>query len=147
MSARYGRVRCNACGDFYDIDEGHVCASASAGAHLPLAVVDAAALPDPDRAHPAGLSWIEPLTPRPIVLGPSADHPDLRPALAIDAGRFWSEAKHGRAIGHAEIQMDTAVLHQGMASNPRQGFLRAAVAEAAAVWTRATENYAREMSA
>jgi hypothetical protein len=145
MSIRYGRVRCNACGDFYDIDESHVCASASI--QLADLAADATAIPDPDRAHPASLTWVEPLVPRPIVIGPSADRPEMRPVLAIDAHRFWSEARHGHAVGHAEIQMDTAVLHQGMASNPRQGFLRAAVAEAAAVWVLATENYAREMSA
>jgi hypothetical protein len=115
-------------------------------AHIPSPVADPSALPDPDRAHPAGLTWITPLTPRPIPLGPSEDHPEVRPALALDAGRFWSEARHGLAVGRAEIAMDTAVLHQGMAANPRQGFLRAAVAEAAARWTRATENYAEELS-
>lgn len=105
-----------------------------------------AEIPDPDRAHPAGLTWVEPLTPRPIALGPSTDHPEVRPALALDAGRFWSEARHGLAVGRAEIEMDTAVLHQGMAANPRQGYLRAAVAEAAAVWVLATEMYAKEIA-
>ena len=92
------------------------------------------------------MTWLAPLESRPIALGPSNDHPDLRPALAIDAAAFWAGARHGLAVGRAEIEMDRAVLHQGMAANPRQGYLRAAVAEAAAVWTRATENYAEELS-
>jgi hypothetical protein len=148
----YGRVRCNACGDFYDIDEGHTCPSAAAAALLPVAVVDAATVPDPatlpdpdadepDRTHPAGLTWVEPLVPRPIALGPSAEHPELRPVLDIQAARFWTNARHGLAIGRAEIAMD-----QALTAAPSRAY-RVRVAETSDCWNRATTNYAKELAA
>lgn len=146
----YGRVRCNACGDFYDIDEGHTCPTASI--QLADAVVEATTVPDPatlpdpdadepDRTYPAGLTWVEPLVPRPIVLGPSADHPELRPALDIQAGRFWANARHGLVIGRAEIDMDQAVN-----AAPSRAY-RVHVAVASDAWNRATTNYSKELSA
>jgi len=115
-------------------------------AYIPSAEVDPATLPDLDRAHPAGLTWVEPLVPRPIALGPSNNHPDLRPALAIDVAAFWSHARHGLAVGRAEIEMDQAVMRQALAANPRQGHLRAAVAETSAQWDRAINEYVKEIS-
>jgi len=106
---------------------------------------DPTAIPDPDRPHPAGLTWVEPLTPRPIALGPSADHPDVRPALALDAGRFWTMSRHGLEIGRREIAMDQAVARQALAANPRQGHLRIAVAEAADAWSQATTHAAADL--
>lgn len=155
----YGRVRCNACGDFYDIDEGHTCPSAAAAALLPAAVVDASAVPDPatlpdpdadepDRTYPAGLTWVEPLMPRPIVLGPSADHPDLRPALALDAGRFWSEARHGLEIGRKQIDVEEGAVWYALAPNMRTAPERLAyLVDAIEARTAAINDYAKELSA
>jgi hypothetical protein len=107
---------------------------------------DPTAIPDPDRAHPAGLTWVEPLTPRPIALGPSADHPDVRPVLALDAGRFWTAARHGLAVGRARREMDTAAVRYALsASLSRAPHLAVAMAEAAGVWTDATTHAATDL--
>lgn len=143
MSIRYGRVRCPKCGDFYDIDETHVCAASSI--QLVELAADAAAVPDPDRAHPAGLTWVEPLVPRPIALGPSADHPEVRPVLALDAGRFWSHARHGLEIGRARVKLDDAAVRYALAADLRRAPAEvAALAQAATAWDHAINDYAKE---
>jgi hypothetical protein len=141
MDVRYGRARCPRCDTWYDIDEGHTCAAAvPAAAFLRGPIADAATVPDPDRPHPAGLTWVSPLTPRPIPLGPSEDHPELRPALAIAADRFWTHAGHGLAVGRSEVAFDAAV-----AAAPSRAY-RLRVAETADAWDRATTNYAKELA-
>jgi hypothetical protein len=114
--------------------------------NLSPVVADPAAIPDPDRAHPAGLTWVEPLTPRPIILGPSANHPDVRPALALDAGRFWTAARHGLAVGYARREMDTAAVRYALsASLDRAPHLAIAMVEAAGVWDEATTAAAHDL--
>src|SRR5690606_42032137 len=68
----------------------------------PTPLADPATLPDLDRTHPAALTWLAPLEPRPIALGPSADPPVLRHALDIGADRFWSSARHGLVVGRKQ---------------------------------------------
>ncbi|MEU4386795.1 hypothetical protein [Promicromonospora sp. NPDC023805] len=142
-TTRYGKVRCQICKEFYDIDEGHVCPLGGAAAPtLPVDVVDVAAVPDEDRPHPVGLTWVAPLEARPIVLGPSADHPELRPALALDAHRFWSHARHGLAVGRAEIDLEEAAVWYAIAPNMRTAPERLAyLVETAAVRTAAIDAY------
>lgn len=141
---RNGRVRCPRCGTWYGLDETHVCATASI--QIATAAADPTALPDPDRAHPAGLTWLAPLEPRPIALGPSADHPDIRPALALDAGRYWTAARHGLAVGRARREMDTAAVRYALsASLDRSPHLAVAMAEAAGAWDAATTNAAHDL--
>lgn len=146
LATRYGKVRCQICKEFYDIDEGHICplGGAAAPTLLPV-VVDVAAVPDVDRAHPAGLTWVAPLESRPIVLGPSADHPELRPALAIDGHRFWSGARHGLAVGRADIDLEEATVWYAIAPNMRAAPERLAyLVEAAAARTIAIDAYVDE---
>jgi len=120
LKVRYGRARCERCDTWYDIDEGHMCPTGGAAApHLPAAVVDVAVVPDADRTHPAGLTWVAPLEARPIALGPSADRPELRPALALDAHRFWSGARHGLEIGRRQIDVEEAAVWYALAPNMR----------------------------
>lgn len=144
LATRYGKVRCQICKEFYDIDEGHICPLGGAAAPtLPAAVVvDLAAIPDVDRPHPAGLTWVAPLESRPIVLGPSADHPELRPALAIDGHRFWSGARHGLAVGRADIDFEEAAVWYAIAPNMRTApERRAYLVDAAAARTAAIDAY------
>jgi len=119
MKVRYGRVRCQKCHEFYDIDEGHLCPNAGAAAAQLAAAVDAAAtLPDLDRPHPPGLTWFTPLEARPIALGPAAAHPEVRPALALDADRFWSGARHGLADWPAVHALEDAVEQAAFTTDP-----------------------------
>lgn len=129
------RTRCSSCGTWYWAGDAHACSA-----------VYPTAIPDPDRAHPAGLTWLIPLEPRPIALGPSADHPEVRPALALDAGRFWTAARHGLAVGRARREMDTAAVRYALsASLDRSPHLAVAMAEAAGVWDAATTSAARDL--
>jgi hypothetical protein len=138
-----GGWRCSY-GTWHGIDEH--CRCAPSRSHLATAAADPAALPDPDRAHPITLTWLSPLTPRPIILGPSADHPDLRPALDIQADRFWSAAKHGARIARRRQAMDDAALDFALSADPsRSPHLALAMAEAAGAWTDATNDYANEL--
>jgi hypothetical protein len=140
----YGRVRCPRCHVWYGLDETHVCASSSI--QLATAAADPATIPDPDRAHPIGLTWVSPLTPRPIILGPSANHPDLRPALDLAADRFWTAAKHGTRIARRRQAMDDAALDFALSADPsRSPHLALAMAEAAGAWTDATDAYASDL--
>jgi hypothetical protein len=114
---------------------------------LDAVAADPATIPDQDRAHPAGLTWLAPLEARPIVLGPSNDRPDLRPALAIGADRFWTHAHHGLAVGRARRDMDTAAVRYAFAASlDRSPHLAVAMVEAAGVWDRATTDYAKELA-
>lgn len=144
LATRYGKVRCQICKDFYDIDEGHVCPLGGAAAPtLPAAVVvDVAAVPDVDRSHPAGLTWFAPLESRPIVLGPSADHPELLPALALDGHRFWSGARHGLVVGRTQIDVEEATVWYAIAPNMRAAPERLAyLVDAVAARTAAVDDY------
>jgi hypothetical protein len=110
---------------------------------LPPVAADPTTIPDPDRAHPAGLTWVEPLTPRPIVI---TDAPEIRPALALDAGRFWTAARHGLAVGRARREMDMAAVRYALsASLSRAPHLAVAMAEAAGIWTDATSSAAHDL--
>lgn len=145
MALRYGKVRCPKCDTWYGLDETHVCATASI--QLDLAAADPTTIPDPDRAHPAGLTWVSPLIPRPIVLGPSADHPDLRPALDLAADRFWANARHGARIAERKAAMDGAALDYALSADPsRSPHLAIAMAEAAGMWVQATDDYANDLT-
>lgn len=140
----YGRVRCPKCGTWYGLDETHVCATASI--QIDPAAANPTTVPDLDRPHPAGLTWVSPLTPRPIVLGPSADHAELHPALDLAADRFWSSARHGLAVGHARLEMDAAAMAYALSASPQASpHLAVAMAEAADVWTHATTSAARDL--
>lgn len=142
ITLRYGRVRCPKCGTWYGLDETHVCATASI--QIDTVAADPTTLPDPDRAHPAGLTWVEPLTPRSIVI---TDAPDIRPALALDAHRFWTGAHHGLAVGRARRAMDQAAIRYSLSAQlDRAPHLAVAMAEAAGVWSTATSSAAHELS-
>lgn len=109
-------------------------------------VADPATIPDPDRAHPASLTWVEPLVPRPILVGPSADHPELRHVLALDAGRFWSASRHGTRVARRRQAMDDAAFDYALSADPsRSPHLALAMAEAAGAWTDATDAYASDL--
>lgn len=143
MGIRYGKVRCQKCGTWYGLDESHVCAASSI--QLVELAADAAEVPDPDRAHPAGLTWVEPLVPRPIALGPSTDHPEVRPVLALDAHRFWSGARHGLAVGRARVELDDAAVRYALSADLcRAPAEVAALAQAATAWDAAIHAYAKE---
>ena len=119
MKLRYGRARCTKCDTWYDIDEGHLCPSAGAAAAQLAAAVDvAAALPDLDRPHPPALTWFAPPEARPIALGPSTAHPEVRPALALDADRFWSGALEGLADWPAVHALEDAVEQAAFTTDP-----------------------------
>jgi len=138
----YGRVRCPRCGTWYGLDESHVCASSSI--QIDSNAFDPAALPDPDRPHPAGLTWVEPLVPRPIVI---TDSPDTRPALDIQADRFWSGARHGLAVGRARIRLDDAALRYALSADlGRAPAEVSALAQAATAWDTAITDYAKELA-
>lgn len=110
-------------------------------------VVDPAEIPDENRPHPPGLTWVAPLEARPIQLGPSADHPELRPALAIDAGRFWAVSRHGLEVGRAQIDLEEGAVWFAIAPNMRTAPERVAyLVDAAEAWGRATANAAHEMA-
>jgi len=148
MSPRdYGKVRCPRCGEWYGLDETHVCASA---APLTLgATADPATVPDLDRPLVPGLTWVVPLESRPIALGPSTDRPEIRPALALDADRYWSHARHGLTVGRARRDLDTAARDYALQPAPTTGAIPVLVAElsqAAAAWDKAITNAAKDMS-
>jgi hypothetical protein len=149
LKLRYGRARCTTCDTWYDIDEGHVCPTGGAAApHLPSAVVDVAAVPDEDRPHPATLTWVAPLESRPIALGPSADHPELRPVLALDAHRFWSGARHGLDVGRARERFDAAAVRYALAADLRRAPAEVVeLAQAASAWDRAIASASRGFAA
>jgi len=101
------RTMCHTCGAWYWVSDGHSCPSRTA-AYIPPAAVSPSDLPDGDRPLIPGLTWVVPLESRPIALGPSTDRPEIRPALALDADRYWSHARHGLAVGRARRDLDTA---------------------------------------
>lgn len=148
LKIRYGRARCPKCSAWYDIDEGHLCPSAQlAAAVLPPAVVDAAELPDAARPHPAGLTWCVPLTPRPIPPAAGQDRPELRPALALDAVRFFHGARHGLAIGRALIDLEEGSIWYAIAPDMRRAPERLTyLVQATKAWTEAITAYAKEIA-
>lgn len=108
----------------------------------PTPLADPATLPDPYRTHPAALTWLAPLEPRPIALGPSADHPVLRHALDIGADRFWSSARHGLVVGRKQAAFDTAAFQYALAASPaRSPHLRAALVDAGVELDAAVNDY------
>ena len=116
-----------------------------AGPFLSPVVVDPADLPDLDRPLVPGLTWYAPLEERPIVL---IDHAEVRPVLALNAGRFWDGARHGLAVGRAKARMDAAVLAYGLASSlAASPHLAIRVAETAGEWTGALDTATREFAA
>lgn len=116
MKIRCGPAHCPRCHTRYDMDAGHVCP----GAHLvlPDVVVGPAVVPAPDRAHPPGLTWLAPLEARPIVIGPSAARPELRPALALDVARFRAELHRGRRDWPAVQALETAAAQAAFTTDP-----------------------------
>lgn len=114
--------------------------------HLtPTPLADPATLPDPDRAHPAALTWLAPLESRPIALGPSADHPVLRHALDIGADRFWSSAEHGREVGRKQAAFDDAAIDYALAAWPfASPHLRAALVDTAVELDAAINDYMKQ---
>ena len=106
-----------------------------------------AELPDLDRTPAPGLTWVAPLESRPIALGPSNDHPEVRPALAIDAAAFWTHARHGLAVGRAEIEQDRAAMQFAFAADLRSAHTqRADLTRAAVARDTAINDYALEIS-
>ncbi|GAA4707275.1 hypothetical protein APR04_003777 [Promicromonospora umidemergens] len=149
LKLRHVIAQCTACDTWYDIDVGHLCPTGGAAAPtLPSAVVDVAEVPDVDRPHPASLTWVAPLEARPIVLGPSADHPDLRPVLALDGHRFWSGARHGLAVGRARARFDEAAKKYAFAPDLHRAPAEAVeLAQAAAAWDAKVADYSRDLAA
>jgi len=99
-------------------------------------------LPDLDRPHPPGLTWAAPLDPRPIVV---EDHPTIRPVLAIDAGQFWTGARHGLTVGRTRAALDAAAVAYALAPTLAGApDLAAALAETAAQWTLAIDGAAAD---
>lgn len=148
MKIRYGRARCPKCDTWYDIDEGHLCPSAQlAAALLPAAVIEPTTVPALGRPHPAGLTWWAPLMPRPIPLGPSQDHPEVRPALALDADQFFHGARHGLAVGRALIDLEEGAIWFAIAPDMRRAPERLAyLVHATKAWTTAITHYAKELT-
>lgn len=94
-----------------------------------------------------GLTWRAPLESRPIVLGPGADHPDLRPALAIDAAAWVAGRRHGLEVGRARIDLDEGALWYAHAPDMATAHERLAfLVEAAARWDHAIAEYVTELS-
>jgi hypothetical protein len=100
------------------MDEGHLCPAAAAAAVLPAVVAGPATVPAPDRAHPPGLTWFAPLEARPIVLGPAADRPELRPALALDVARFRAGSRRGRHDWPAVHALENAAAQAAFTTDP-----------------------------
>lgn len=116
-------------------------------AHIPPSGTDPATLPDPDRPHPPGLTWYVPLLPRPILLGPSEDHPEIQPALALDADRFWSSVHHGFRVGRARAAFDLAAVQYALsASLDRARTEVTDLADAAQAWATAVHDYTLEIT-
>lgn len=110
-------------------------------------IPDPADLPDLDRQTPPGMTWRAPLMPRPIPLGPSEDRPEVRPALALDADRFWSGARHGLAVGRARIALDAAAIQYALSAQlDRARAEVSALVDAAAAWDRTLSNYSKELT-
>lgn len=94
-----------------------------------------------------GLTWVVPLEPRPIALGPSNDHPDLRPALAIDLGSWVVARRHGLDVGRARSDLDEGALWYALAPDMAAAHERLAfLVEAAARWDHAIAAYTTELS-
>src|SRR5690606_25016079 len=108
----------------------------------PTPLAGPATLPAAHRTHPPALPWLAPLEPRPIALGPSADHPVLRHALDIGADRFWSSARHGLVVGRKQAAFDTAAFQYALAASPaRSPHLRAALVDAGVELDAAVNDY------
>lgn len=116
-------------------------------AYIPGSAADPAAIPDPDRPHPPGLTWYVPLLPRPILIGPSEDHPDVHPALALNADQFWSSVHHGLRVGRARVALDLAAVQYALsASLDRARTEVADLADAAEAWATAVQEYTLEIT-
>lgn len=101
---------------------------------------------DPDQHFPAGLRWTVDLESRPIILG--RDRPELRHVLDIRAGRFWTGARHGLAIGRTERTLHDAALAFAFSADLRAAHLeRAALARAGSEYDAVVTDYIEEMSA
>ncbi|MFD2794583.1 hypothetical protein ACFS27_13585 [Promicromonospora vindobonensis] len=149
MVEHIDRRQCRSCGNWYWTGDEHTCPPAGqiAAVYIPPAVADPATIPDPDRTHPVGLTWYVPLEAQQIQLGSSTHRPALHPALHLDAGRYWSGARHGLAVGQALIDMETAAVRYALsASFDRAPRLAVALVEAANRWDRANTAYAEEFA-
>jgi hypothetical protein len=118
VKIRYGHACCPRCHARFDMDDGHMCPTAAAAAMLPAVVTDPTTVPSPDRTHPPGLTWLAPLEARPIVLGPTADRPELHPALALDIERFRADARRGRHDWPAVHALETAAAQAAFTTDP-----------------------------
>lgn len=104
-----------------------------------------AEIPDPDRTVPPGLRWTTPLESRPIILG--RDHPEIRPVLDLQAGRFWTASRHGLAIGRAERTLHNAAMDFAFAPDLRAAQVQqAALAHAGSDLDAAMDSYIKEIS-
>lgn len=104
-----------------------------------------AEIPDPDRTVPPGLRWAAPLESRPIILG--HDCAEVRPVLDLQAGRFWTGARHGLAIGRAEQTLHDAAMTFAFAPDLRAAQVQqAALAHAGSEYDAAITHYIEEIS-
>lgn len=102
-------------------------------------------LPDLDCETPPGLCWTVDLESRPIILG--HDHPEIRPVLDIQAGRFWTGSRHGLAIGRAEQTLHDAAMTFAFAPDLRAAQVQqAALAHAGSEYDSAVSDYIREVA-
>ena len=149
MVEHIDRRLCRNCGNWYWTGDEHSCPTRDqvTAAYIPPPVADPATIPDPDRTHPAGLTWYALLEPQPIQLGPGTHRPALHPVLYLDAGRYWSGARHGLAVGRALIDMETAAVRYALsASFDRVPRLAIVLAAAASRWVHASTAYAEEFA-
>jgi hypothetical protein len=113
---------------------------------LPESGPNGAELPDPGRTPAPGLTWVAPLEARPIALGPSNDHPEVRPALAIDAVAFWTGSRHGLAVGRAELEQDRAAMRFALAPDLRRAQAeRADLTRASVARDTAISDYVKDL--
>lgn len=149
MVEHIDRRLCRDCGNWYWTGDEHTCPPRDqvTAAYIAPAVADPSTIPDPDRAHPASLTWHVPQRPRPIMPGSGADGPVLHPALHLDAGRYWAGAKHGLAVGRSRIVMDAAAVRYALSALlDRSPHLAIALAAAANRWVHASTAYAEEFA-
>lgn len=93
------------------------------------------------------LTFFVPLEARPILLGPAADQPELRPVLAIGHAAWVAARRHGLEIGRARLELDKAAVRYAL--SPSLSRARAEVVELgdmAEAWVAANTRYARELT-
>lgn len=118
-----------------------------APAHLFLEAALADGVMTVESRTATALTFYVPLESRPIQLGPAADHPGLRPVLALPVAAWVTARRHGLEIGRRRMELDKAAVRYAL--SPSLSRARAEVVDlgdAAEAWVAANTRYARELT-